>query len=143
MNYESEDLLNDIETKSRDEMIDILIGLGDQNVFIPIMINCLKLAKKKKKYRTISLIEEYINASYSPGLRAHILDDFIRERLKIESNINELKAKHSIYVLEQKLALYKQAESMIRSNSTLGATHEVMKILEFRGDLEKNTDEGT
>lgn len=139
MNYieDAYKLLNNIETKTKDEIIDSLIQLGERNIFIPVMIEFVKLAKAEGKYPQIRIMEDYINEAYSPGLRAHILDDFVRERLKIQSEINELKTKHNIYVLEQKLFMYKQAEQMLRSNATSGSTYEIMKILEFRGDFYK------
>jgi len=141
MSYEKEarELLNDLVYRSRDEMVDILIKLGESNSFIPVMIEFVSIAKAEGKYQSIKTMEECMNHAYSPGLRAHVLDDFIREKLKLQSELNELKTAHKIYVLEQKVYMYEQAEEMLRGSATNGATHEIMKILEFRGDfLSKN-----
>ncbi len=98
------------------------------------MIEFVKLTRQNAEYDAVHVIEECMNAAYSPGLRAHILDDFIRNKTEIQREINELKSKHNIYVLEQKLFMYKKIEKTLRSTSTTGSTYEIMKILEFRGD---------
>ena len=129
-------LLEQLKSKTRDEVIDILIQLGEDNQFIPVMIEFVKLARKNSEHNYLRAIEECINAAYSPGLRSHILDDFIREKLKIQEELNEIKTRYRIYVLEQKLFMYKKAEQMLRSTATTGSTYEIMNILEFRGDSE-------
>lgn len=125
-------LLNLVKAKNKNEIIDHLIELGDGNIFIPVMIEVVKIAKEEGDYAAIQTLEDSMNSAYSPGLRSHILDDFIRAKLDIQTELNELKTKHGIYVLEQKLFMYKKAVEMLRSTATTGSTYEIMKILEFR-----------
>lgn len=136
MNYKNyaEDLISKLETHNQDMIIDKLIELGEQNIFIPTMIEVYRMLKAQNKTQYIKTLEVYINAAYSPGLRAHILDDFIREKLKLQNALNELKAQHHIYTLEQKLYMYQNAEETLRSTSILEATQAIMKVIEFRGD---------
>lgn len=132
---EAEKLENLVFLDEKDKIINYLIYLGDNDIFIPVLVEFVKNAKAKKNLQQISNLKEYIDLAYTPGLRAHILDDFIREKIRIQHDINEIKAKSRLYVLEQKLFMYKQAEEMIRAPSnTTGATHSIMKIVEFRGD---------
>ena len=129
----SNNLLTDLKTKNKDIIVGTLIKLGRDNIFIPVLIELIKLAKTSQE-NIMTELAEYLDASYNPGLRAHILDDFIRESVKIQSEINELKTKHLIYVMEQKLFMYRQAEQMLRSSSTTGTTQVILKVLQFRGD---------
>ena len=119
-----------INKRTDDEITDLLIDLGKKNIFIPTIIMFMK--KHKRHYELIRILIDYINAAYTPGLRAQILDDFIRERLKIENKINEIKSSNGIYSMEQKLGLYKQAESMLYNDFTTATTHSLMKIFNFR-----------
>lgn len=127
-------LLHDLKVKTKDFIINRLIEIGRENIFIPVMTEVVKLIRESNQHSLLMELAQYIDAAYSPGLRAHILDDFIREAVAIQSIINELKTQHHIYILEQKLFMYKQAEKMLRSTATTGTTHVILKILEFRGD---------
>ena len=132
---ESEKLANLLLMEDKDKIIDYLIYLADKNIFIPVLIDFVQMVKERKNSQEIEKLKEYIDLSYTPGLRAHVLDDFIRDKLRIQYEINEIKSKNDLYVLEQKLFMYKEAEAMLRSPSnTKGSTHAIMKIVEFRGD---------
>ena len=132
---EAEKLANLIFLEEKDRIVDYLIYLGDGGIFIPVLVQFVKTAKDKKNSNEIEKLKEYINLAYTPSLRAHVLDDFIRNKTQIQYDINEIKAKNGLYVLEQKLFMYKQAEEMLRvPSNTTGATHAIMKIIEFRGD---------
>jgi len=136
MNYTelAEKLIGSLKSSTKDTIIDELIELGRQNVFIPVMIEYVKLAKQSANRGLIDDMISCIDSAYSPGLRAHILDDFIQAELQIKSKLNELKAKHQIYVLEQKLFMYHEVEQLLRSTATTGTTMAIMKILDFRGE---------
>lgn len=125
--------ITDIET-DQDSVTDYLIELGHKNTFIETVICLLGLVKERKLYSITPLLSECINRAYNPGLRAHIIDDFIRHRINLESKINELKNVHKIYPLEQKLFMYYQAEKMLKTNCTALTTHLILQIAEFRGD---------
>lgn len=132
---ESEKLMSMIFSEDKDRIIDYLIYLADKDIFIPVLIEFVKEAKTRKNTNEVEKLKEYIDMAYTPGLRAHVLDDFIRDKIKIQYKINDIKSKQGLYVLEQKLYMYKEAEAMIRSpSSTKGSTHAIMKIVEFRGD---------
>jgi hypothetical protein len=126
-------LLNEIKTRDKDKIIATLIKLGRENIFIPVLIDLIKLANTNQE-NIMHDLSGYLDAAYSPGLRAHILDDFIRESIRLQGELNELKTKHLIYVMEQKLFMYRQAEKMLRSSSTTGTTQVLLKVLQFRGD---------
>ena len=127
-------LIDNLKIKSKDDIVDELIDLGKQNIFIPVMIEFVKIAKNTSEKGLIQLVMEHIDIAYSPGLRAHILDDFIQAEIETKLKLNTLKTKHAIYILEQKLFMYNQVEKFLRSTATTATTRAIMKILEFRGD---------
>ena len=132
---ENEKLLDLIVSEDKDAIIDYLIYLADKDIFVPVLIQFVKSAKERHKTEDIEHLKQYIDMAYTPGLRAHVLDDFIRDKTRMQYEINDIKSKNGVYVLEQKLFMYKEAEAMLRAPSnTRGATHAIMKIVEFRGD---------
>jgi RNAse (barnase) inhibitor barstar len=137
---EAKRLLEEIQAGDKDVITNTLIDLGMKDIFIPVTIEFVNLAKKMNLHSIIDSLKKYLDMAYSPGLRAHILDDFVRNKVKIMTHLNELKSKHKIYALEQKLFMYREAEKMLRSTSTTGTTHYIMKIIEFRGDKVQNHD---
>lgn len=117
-----------------DNIVDYLIMLGKENIFIPVLVLFIHDTKAKNNLYAIGMLQKYINSAYNPGLRAQILDDFIRARLEIESKLNELKAKLGIYSMEQQLNLYKHAEHALATNATTSATHHILQVCNFRAD---------
>lgn len=126
-------LLDKVQEPYHDEVTDFLIELGQKDEFIQTIVSFMNIIKQKKAHSLVISLTECINRAYNPGLKSHIIDDFVRHRLELEKEINELKAIHKIYILEQKLSMYVNAEAALKGPNTALATYLILQIASFRG----------